>query len=93
MALAANMEKRTTAHLFGVSRSSIYLKVNSVCLAIVELLMPTYTQLPRSSEELSEMVKGFKQSWGFPNCGGAIDGRHISIFVATPLRNTIMQSI
>jgi len=83
--LATNVEYRTAAHLFGVSRSSVCLIVNSVCKAIVELLMPKYIQLPRNNEELLELVKGFKDSWGFPNCGGAVDGCHIPISVATPL--------
>jgi len=47
--------------------------------------MPTYIQLPRNDEELLELVRGYKQSWGFPNCGGAIDGCHIPISVANSL--------
>ena len=39
--LAMNVEYRTAAHLFGVSRLTVCLIVNSVCLHIVELLMPT----------------------------------------------------
>ena len=83
--LATNVEYRTVAHLFGVSRSSVCLIVNNVCLAIVELLMSTHIQLPRNDEELLELVRGCKQSWGFPNCGGAIDGCHIPISVANSL--------
>ena len=83
--LATNMEYRTAAYLFGVSRSSVCLIVNSVSKAIVEIHMPKYIQLPRNNEELLKLVKGIKQSWGFPNCGGAIDGCHIPNSVATPL--------
>jgi len=55
--LATSVKYRTAAHLFGVSRSSVCLTVDSVCLAIVELLMPTCIQLLRSSEELSEIFE------------------------------------
>jgi hypothetical protein len=29
--------------------------------------------------EYTNVVRGYEESWGFPNCGGAIDGTHISI--------------
>jgi hypothetical protein len=28
---------------------------------------------------LKNVVRGYEESWGFPNCGGAIDGTHIPI--------------
>ena len=28
---------------------------------------------------MKNVVRGYEESWGFPNCGGAIDGTHIPI--------------
>jgi hypothetical protein len=28
---------------------------------------------------LKNVVRGYEESWGFPNCGGVIDGTHIPI--------------
>lgn len=36
-------------------------------------------QLPNSEEEWQQTGKDFENRWNFPNCGGAIDGKHIRI--------------
>ena len=71
--LASSVEYRTIAHLFGVSRPSVCLIVHNVCKVIVKVLVPRYVRLPKNEDELTGIVEGFKQLWGFP-CGGAIDG-------------------
>jgi len=42
--LVTNMEYKTASHFFGEPQLSVCLIVNSVCLAIVELLMPIYSR-------------------------------------------------
>ena len=41
--------------------------------------MPKYIRFPKTENELNDVVAGFKESWEFPNCGGAIDESHIPI--------------
>ena len=36
-------------------------------------------QVPSSGEEWNEVANGFKTNWNFPNCLGALDGKHIAI--------------
>jgi hypothetical protein len=36
-------------------------------------------QFPSSEEEWREIGRGFHERWNFPNCLGAIDGKHIAI--------------
>lgn len=76
--LATTAEYRTIAHLFGIGRSTVCSIVQTTCKAIVRYLMSAYIQLP-VGEKLAEVVDGFSQSFGFPQCAGAIDGCHIPI--------------
>nr|CAH7732533.1 unnamed protein product [Callosobruchus chinensis] len=36
--------------------------------------------MPSSKEEWKRVAEGFNSRWQIPNCGGAIDGKHIRIF-------------
>ena len=38
--------------------------------------------MPQNPEEWKEVAKEFNDKWNFPNCLGAVDGKHIRI---TPL--------
>jgi len=49
-----------------------------VCQEIWNNLHPTY--LPAPTEQIwNEAVEGFSKVWGFPNCLGSIDGKHIKV--------------
>ena len=76
--LGTNQEYRSVAHLFGVGTSSVCNIVHEVCNAIVDCLLDKYIVLPRG-ERAMEVVRGFEEVWGFPQCFGAIDGSHIPI--------------
>ena len=84
--LASSVEYRTVAHLFGISVASVCLIVRNVCKAIVKVLMPKYIRLPKTEDELVNIVAGFQDTWGFPNCMGALDGSHIPISTPSELR-------
>ena len=76
--LAANVEYRTIGHLFGISRASVCCIVQEVCREIVHVLMPKYIKWPEG-DEIQDIVDFFEHKWGYPQCGGAIDGSHILI--------------
>ena len=84
--LASSVEYRTVAHLFGVSKASVCLILRDVSKAIVKVLMHQYVQLPKNEDQLCEIVTGFRRCWGFPCCGGAIDGSHIPVSVPSEVR-------
>ena len=77
-----NVEYRTIAHLFGISRGSVCCIVHEVCEVLVEVMMPKYMKWPEG-EHLNEVVELFEHKWGYPQCAGAVDGSHIPIIAPT----------
>jgi hypothetical protein len=71
--LGSSSEYRTIENLFGVSASTVCKVVHMVCEAIVENLLEKYVSFPTGSN-LKHVIQGYAGIWGFPNCGGAIDG-------------------
>ncbi|XP_066286931.1 uncharacterized protein [Branchiostoma lanceolatum] len=76
--LASGDLLRTVADLFGVSEGSVSNIVYEVCSAIVNILGPRYMSFPRG-DRLRETIHGYEKRWGFPQCGGAVDGSHIAV--------------
>lgn len=76
--LATNVGFQTISHLFGIGQSTAVTIANDVASAIVNKMLPLYIQTP-SEEEFKLIIQGFRDKWGFPQCGGAIDRAHIGI--------------
>ena len=70
---------RKTANAFGLSRSSVSVIVRRVCRAITLHLGSKYIQLPKSEDEVCDLVECFFNCYGIPQCIGAVDGTHIQI--------------
>lgn len=52
--------------------------VLDVCQAIIEIMSPTL--MPPPTEEMWKKVEeGYRNTWNFPNCIGALDGKHVNI--------------
>lgn len=50
-----------------------------MCNAIWKILQPIYLQCPQEEKEWIRIAKEFNNIWNFPNCIGAIDGKHCRI--------------
>ncbi|KAG1660329.1 Protein ANTAGONIST OF LIKE HETEROCHROMATIN PROTEIN 1 [Nymphon striatum] len=77
LVLGSTSEYRFTAHLLGISISSVCQITRELCHELAQL-KNIYIKMP-VGEELDRVVNGYRDKWGFPNCGGAIDGSHIPI--------------
>ena len=75
--LASTAEYRTIGNLFGVSVAFVCTCIKEVCEAIRNK-MASAISFP-SGEDLLNVIQGYDEEWGFPMCGGAIDGTHIPI--------------
>lgn len=76
--LASSANYETVANLFGVSREAVCDIVKDITEAIVDHLLPDISKIPEG-QRLENVVNGFEERWGFPQCIGAIDGTHIPV--------------
>ncbi|XP_065067694.1 uncharacterized protein LOC135693217 [Rhopilema esculentum] len=68
---------RSMSFQFRVSRAAISYIVKDVCQAIIKNMRPLFLALPSSAEDWVNIAHAFEEKWQFPNCVGAIDGKHI----------------
>lgn len=64
------------AHLFCILRKSVCLIICCVCKAIVKVLTPKYIGLSKTENQITDIVEGLRESWGFPNYAAAYNGSH-----------------
>ena len=76
--LATPGEYCSVAHLFGLARCTVCLIVNETCRAIVNKLLRVCIRFP-TRDSLNDVVRGFKEKFGIPQCVGSIDGSHIPV--------------
>ena len=70
---------RSLEYQFWISRKATSYIINEVCKAIVTGLAGTYLKLPSSQEDWQNINQKFEETWNFPLCIGAVDGKHIEI--------------
>ncbi|XP_068119739.1 putative nuclease HARBI1 [Hyperolius riggenbachi] len=63
----------------GISAQALGHIIPETCAAIIQCLQNDYMKFPSTTEEWLKISEGFAKTWNFPNCGGAIDGKHIRI--------------
>lgn len=77
--LASGCQQVDLSLRFGRGRSTISGIVYDTSIAIYEELAPIHLKFPETQEEWLNISKGFWEKWQFPNCLGAIDGKHFTI--------------
>ena len=68
----------TVALLFRISKEIMYRMILEVCSVIQITLMPIYLQFPDEQGWL-KILNDYWNKWQFPNCIGALDGKHFRI--------------
>ncbi|VEN37661.1 unnamed protein product, partial [Callosobruchus maculatus] len=48
-------------------------------MAIYQVLKKDYFKFPGTVEQWKHIAKAFEEKWNFPNCLGAVDGKHVNI--------------
>ena len=65
--LATCVEHHMIGHLFGITRSTVYIIVHQTINAIVKTLLQVYIKFP-TGQSLKNLVKHFEEKWHFPQC-------------------------
>uniref|UniRef100_A0A6P7FE40 Putative nuclease HARBI1 n=1 Tax=Diabrotica virgifera virgifera TaxID=50390 RepID=A0A6P7FE40_DIAVI len=65
-------------YTFKISKQTISKCVAEVCKALIDALQD-YVKMTKTNESWYFIAKQFNDKWNFPNCVGAMDGKHISI--------------
>lgn len=76
--MATGDSHQTIAFSFRVGRSTVSKIGKDVCQEIWNVLQPNYLPTP-TTQTWMEAVNRFSELWGFPNCLGSIDGKHIKL--------------
>lgn len=77
--MATGESFRSLAFAFRISQSYITRIVRLVLKSLSNRLTPILLP-PPTKNDMVEISKEFWENWNFPNCAGAIDGKHIRIF-------------
>ena len=75
--LATGETFRSLCFQFRISKGAISYIARDVCNGINKNMSPLYLKVPLTMEEWLEISRKFEERWQFPNCVGAIDGKHI----------------
>ncbi|XP_049769195.1 uncharacterized protein LOC126106842 [Schistocerca cancellata] len=76
--LATGESFKSLAFSHRIAQPTISKVVVDVCTAICNTLKDQYLKAPATEEEWEKIAKEFDELWQFPNCIGAMDGKHIA---------------
>lgn len=76
--LATGDQVSSIAFAHRIGESTVYKIIKETCRIVTQVLSPMYLKVP-TEEEWKKIAAGFWNHWNFPNCIGAIDGKHFVI--------------
>ena len=62
-----------------IHENTLGLIIPEVCSAIYESLRDEFLKTPTTPDEWLKVAVEFERTWNFPNCIGAVDGKHVQI--------------
>lgn len=78
--LAAGVSMKSISYNYRLGMSTVSEIIKSTSSAIWNILRTEYLKNP-TEEHWKSIAEGFDIKWNFPNCMGAVDGKHIRIQV------------
>ena len=77
--LASGESQQSLSFNFRVGRTTVNSIIRETCKAIWWALSDLYLKAPQNQQDWKKISQGFFEEWDFPNCLGALDGKHIAI--------------
>ncbi|XP_067679605.1 uncharacterized protein [Haliotis asinina] len=75
--LATGESFQSLAFSYRLGKSTIGHIVKEVCQVIWNTMRDEFMPMPKTARDWKSIADNFEQTWQFPNCCGAIDGKHI----------------
>lgn len=76
--LATGDSYKTIYLNYRLGKSTVATIIPEVCDTIWQKLQPQYMPIP-NEDAWTQIADGFQERWQFPNCIGALDGKHVVI--------------
>ena len=77
--LTTGDSQQSQSFLFRIGRVTASHIIRETCAAIWTALQGQYIIAPKTTNDRVGIANEFKEEWHFPNCIGAIDGKHVMI--------------
>lgn len=77
--LASGDTFKTLAILFRLGQSTVRSIIFDTCKAIWDCMKDKFLKTPSTEDEWAAVADNFWKTWNFPNCLGALDGKHCAI--------------
>lgn len=84
--VATSESYQTIAFSFRLGHSTVHNIIKDVCETIIDKLMFEVMPLPKV-DDWEKIGNDFWNAWNFPNCLGALDGKHVEIFAPPVAHN------
>ena len=76
--MATGESKKSIGFSYRIGHATVSLIVAETCEVIWSAMQPIYLTEPTKEDWLG-IAEGFEKRWNFPNCIGALDGKHFVI--------------
>ncbi|XP_058794107.1 uncharacterized protein LOC131669245 [Phymastichus coffea] len=63
---------------YRIGKATFFKIIHETCYVITSVLLPIYVKFPNERDWL-RIAQEFEDRWNFPNCVGALDGKHMRI--------------
>ena len=80
--LATGASYQTLEKRFRIGKTKIHEIIHEVCDVLWDVLQPK-VMAPPSTDDWRKIEQDFSELWNFPNCVGALDGKHV-VMTAPP---------
>ncbi|KAK8759055.1 hypothetical protein V5799_003314 [Amblyomma americanum] len=77
--LASGESQFSLSRQFRLGHSTVNSVISTTCQAICDEFKAETLRAPKSEADWSLLAEAFRDRWQFPNCVGAIDGKHVAI--------------
>ncbi|XP_062576941.1 uncharacterized protein LOC134238850 [Saccostrea cucullata] len=75
--LATGESFRSLGYSFRIAHNTLSSIIPDVCTALFNALKHVHLKVPSSEAEWENIAREFMERWNFPNCLGALDGKHV----------------